>query len=345
MKLIKKDLKQGLLVLVPESLDDLWVLDKVLEKGDLVSAKTTRKFVSESGKTDRKEVRLKICVEGIEFKSSPGRLHILGTIVEGRPEKFISIGVHHSLEVAPGASLGIKKEWKSYQLEKVNEAVKASKRPKIALVAMDDEEAEVAILSHFNITTKATISSGKSGKLFKSEDKKGKYFQEIVNTLKGSGVNKFIVAGPGFSKDDFKMYCEEKFPEIASQMVVEGIGHAGPTGIREILKRGVPDKVAEESRLAKETVLVEKILGELAKGGLVTYGIKEVEKAVGYGAVSELVVTDHFFQTNRDLAEALLDKANKARAEVHIISSEHEAGRKIDSLGGIVALLRFNVVG
>jgi len=88
---------------------------------------------------------------------------------------------------------------------------------------------------------------------------------------------------------------------------------------------------------------VEEVLTELAQDGPVTYGHKEVEKAISYKAVSKLILTDKFFQENRDSVEAMLNKASKTRAEVHIINSEQEAGKKLDSLGGIVALLRFKV--
>ncbi len=54
-----------------------------------------------------------------------------------------------------------------------------------------------------------------------------------------------------------------------------------------------------------------------------------------------MLVTDEAFSEHRDAIEALLDKAEKTRCEYHIVSSEHEAGQKLDHVGGVVARLRF----
>jgi len=44
MKILKKDLKHGKIVLGVQNLDDLWHLSQVIDKGDIVSGKTTRKI-------------------------------------------------------------------------------------------------------------------------------------------------------------------------------------------------------------------------------------------------------------------------------------------------------------
>jgi protein pelota len=41
--------------------------------------------------------------------------------------------------------------------------------------------------------------------------------------------------------------------------------------------------------------------------------------------------------------EKLIDAVESAKGDVHIISSEHEAGSKLSGLGGIAALLRYKI--
>lgn len=343
MKILKKNLKEGLVVLVPDNLDDLWHLDKILEKGDLVSASTTRKFVSESGKSERKEVRVTLELESLDFNPSSERLHVLGTITEGRPEKYVSLGAHHSIDVNPGIKLGVKKHWKKHQLDRLEGAVRASKQPKLVIIALDDEEAEIALLLDSGIKRKANIKSGKSGKQYESSSKQGNYLNEVFEALKLVKASKIIVAGPGFTKDDFKDFCAEREPDLAGKILVEGAGSGGESGVREVIKRGVVERVAAESRLSKETLLVEEVLKEIAQDGLVSYGLKEVKQALDCSAVKTLLVSDSLFQKERDKAERLMDKADQARAEAYIINSEEEPGKKLDAIGGVAALLRFKV--
>ena len=103
-------------------------------------------------------------------------------------------------------------------------------------------------------------------------------------------------------------------------------------------------QVVQEMQLVKETQLVEEVLAELGKdSGLVEYGLKEVEKAVVVGAVKQLLVADKFLLENRDKIEELMQKSEKMGAEVHLINAEHDAGKQLVNLGGLVAVLRYKI--
>ena len=49
MKIVKQDKKEGIVTLVPETLDDLWHLSHIVEVGDSVSSKTTRRIQDNTG--------------------------------------------------------------------------------------------------------------------------------------------------------------------------------------------------------------------------------------------------------------------------------------------------------
>ncbi len=343
MKVLKKALKEGLLVVVPSSVDDLWHLDKILEKGDLISASTTRKFVSESGRSERKDMRVVISLESTEFDPHTERLHLLGVIKEGRPEKYVSLGAHQSVDVNPGIKIGVRKHWKKHQLHRIQEAVKSSGKPKLYVLALDDEEACIALLLDSGIKKKALIKSGRSGKQYKTNSKQGDYFTEILEALESMEIHKIVVVGPGFVKDEFKEFSVEHNKALAKKMSVEGAGSGGESGVRDALKLGVIERIAADSKLSQETLLVEDVLTEIARNGLAAYGLKEVEQALDCNAVDKLLLSDTIFQKARNKAEVLMDKAEKARAETHIVNSEEEPGKKLDALGGVAALLRFKV--
>jgi len=118
------------------------------------------------------------------------------------------------------------------------------------------------------------------------------------------------------------------------------------SGIQESLRSGILSNVLENVRVTEEMKAVEELLARLGKGKCdVTYGLSEVEKAVTYGAVEKLLVADSSLREttdeNRRVLEEIMKNVEAARGTIMVISTEHEAGTKLLSLGGIAALLRF----
>ena len=102
----------------------------------------------------------------------------------------------------------------------------------------------------------------------------------------------------------------------------------------------------EHLRVANEMNVMEEFLARLGRGKQdVTYGFNEVEKATNYGAVEKLLVADSVLrettEEQRRALEKLMKTVEDARGEIMVLSTEHEAGTKLLSLGGIAALLRF----
>jgi protein pelota len=86
---------------------------------------------------------------------------------------------------------------------------------------------------------------------------------------------------------------------------------------------------------------VEELVSKVSTD-YVTYGLKEVEEAVDFGAVDKLLVIDSFLFENKD-AQRIIEKAEKMRSKVMIISHENEISDKLKGLTGIAAILRFKV--
>jgi protein pelota len=119
-------------------------------------------------------------------------------------------------------------------------------------------------------------------------------------------------------------------------------------GAKEILYRGVISTALSEMKIETETKLIEEIITHIAKGdGLGTYGDKEVERAIDYGAARELLVTDIRLREGSDdqrkWLDGLIRKTENIRGAFHVVSTEHPAGDQLQKLGGIAALLRFRV--
>ena len=140
MKTINFNRKEGIAKIRVDTLDDLWHLSKIIEVGDFVSGEIKRK-VKLSGEGERSKVVVKnyfakIKTNKIKLESSV--LKISGDILAGSEE--LQIGAAHTLDIFTGDVIKIEKQWKEYQLRRLEEAEKASKAPKALVVVLDDED-------------------------------------------------------------------------------------------------------------------------------------------------------------------------------------------------------------
>ncbi|MGM0771232.1 MAG: mRNA surveillance protein pelota [Halobacteriota archaeon] len=347
MRVTKRELKgnkEGEIALTPETLDDLWHLKYIIESGDLVFALTKRKADSSTDKlrpekSEKKNVRLGIRVEGLEFHKFSNRLRVHGLIEHG-----MDAGYHHTLNIEEGTVLSIIKHWKKDQVERVNEAEAVSKRPKVIIVAIEEGDADIGFVRHYGIELYSHIrqSSGKGEGTLREV-----FFSNILEQLNHamSGTESVVVGGPGFTKDDLMKYISLKDQELASGILVEDTSSIGMSGFQEVLRRGAVDRIMDESRIARESALMDELLKEMALGGKVAYGMDEVKKAINYGAVETLLIADELLRLEREEGniDDMIQEVEHAQGKMVVFSTEFEPGEKLYSLGGIAAMLRFNI--
>ena len=88
---------------------------------------------------------------------------------------------------------------------------------------------------------------------------------------------------------------------------------------------------------------INNLLTQIAKNSSkVAYGLKETQKAINLGAVEQLLILDSQVPNN-NMSEAM-DMVENMKGEVMVISSEHEGGKQLESLGGLAAILRYEIV-
>lgn len=87
---------------------------------------------------------------------------------------------------------------------------------------------------------------------------------------------------------------------------------------------------------------VNEVLERLARDPeTVVYGREEVLDAINMGAVEKLLVLDRV--VSREDIEGYLDIVESMGGSVVLISSEHEGGKQLESLGGLAGILRFRI--
>ena len=356
MKILRSDIKHGTVTVMPEVLDDLWVLYNIVEKGDKVYARTSRE-VRLDDRYDRPEkgrrisVSLGVIVERVMWDRHANRLRIHGIICEA-PEE-VGAGSHHTLNIILNKPLRIlKHRWMKHHLDQLKRAAER-KVPPVIVISIDDEGYCVGVLRGFGVDIRVEERITLPGKL--RSDKRSQMLQELFKSaskaIEEAWKNKdapIVILGLGYVKNDFLKFLEKK-PDLKKRIIdVKSVNSTGKAGIYEALRAGVLNKALKHMRVAKETEAVEELLKRLGKDRRdVAYGMESVQKANSFRAIEKLLLTDSYLREapdeERRYLERLMQEVEDKRGEIIIVSTEHEAGAKLSSLGGIAALLRFPI--
>ena len=351
MRITNQDKKQGLIEVVPETIDDLWHLSHIVEVNDYVSTLTARRIQdNNSGKTraDRgvkKKFFLGIRVEKINFHKYTGMLRFTG-IIESGPEDLIPLGSHLTINVQLNNSIRIKKIWNKWSLERLNQAIEASNRANEIIVAIEDNTTELGIIKQYGIDYIGPIIGDISGKqnIEKNRAQKvNEYYEDITKTLtQQKDIDKLIIIGPGFTKNGYYNYLEENYPKLAKKVILESTGAGGHAGIQEVLKNGLIESLSKDAKIAKEAALVNKLLEQIGKSSnTVTYGKKQVITASNMGAVEKLLVLEDLVRDKK--IQNIMNTVENMGGVVTIISSQHDAGQQLKALGSLAAFLRYPI--
>ena len=352
MKIINQDTKEGIIEVVPQTLDDLWHLSHIVEVGDNASSKTTRRIQDNTGdklRSDRgvkKTFYLGLDIENISFHLFTGKLRLTGVITRG-PEDLIPLGSHHTLEVKLNTPITIKKErWPKWAIKRLNQAIEASKKLSALIVILEDDSATLGLIRQFGIEYYGPIKGNVSGKRILDKNRQKnivQFYEKVIESIeKFDYIQNIIIAGPGFVKNDFYEYIKDKHKDLAKIAIIESTGSGGRVGISEVLKKGTVEKLTSENRVALEMMAIDNLLSEIGKNSSkVAYGLKETTNAINLGAVNKLLILDT--KVASENMGDLMDMVENMKGEVLVISSEHEGGKQLESLGGMAAILRYEI--
>ncbi len=393
MQILKRDDKNGVLQVKVEHPTDMYILSRVLDVGDYLRARTTRRIKrkdSEGKSGDKGErivLTLTIRVLEISFADTikSQRIRVKGVVVEG-PEQYIKVGGYHTINVDLNSIVTIRKPlgWMSFHFEMLEEAEKAVKLPLMLAVVIDAGEATLALIDNFrleflpHVRERIPRKSGLGGK--KRSELLLQFFNKVYKTILRHvelGAKIILIGGPGFIKDHFQDYLRERIPSKNVQIYVENTSVSGRSGINELLKSGMMDKVGKDFRILREMKLVESFLECLSKGTMTcTYGLSKIKELAPTGAIESLIITDKFLHHvveartagegmddstlepgDDSSSDELLSKEERERKDiveiirhveinrgkVHVVSSSSDPGKQVETFGGIIALLRYPV--
>jgi len=323
----------------PDSFDDLYLIERIVAAGDNIESKSYRRFKPSEGDVgEQKEVLVKISVEKVELDKGASKLRFTGKILWGRPEEFIRLQSYHTINVGIGDTLDIQKqEWKDYILKRIKQAVQDSKKPRLGVVALDDEKATIAYIRGYGIEITTEIYS-KLSKRMKEKDygiQREKYFNEIIGAINNLKVDIVAVAGPGFTKDDVKKYIERKMIKVEKRLVYIQASDAERGGIREAMQSDGVTMLLAQEQIKREFELLNKFLGGLNFNSSF-YGIDQVTEALEKYDAAVVMVNDSVL--NDKNIQQVLDIADRQKVKIEIFNSSDDAGSQLANFKGIAAI-------
>ncbi len=191
-----------------------------------------------------------------------------------------------------------------FNIEPLKEMLK--EKDIFGIIAIDNEEAAIAIAKGRKILVMKSFTSGVPGKhraggqsarrferlreasLHEYYKRIGAHANEIFSNepdLKG-----IIIAGPGPTKEDF-LKGNYLHYTLRDKVKLVDTSYSGASGIREALSKA--EDFLKELRYIKEKKLIEKFLREVtSEKSSVTYGEEEVMNAIKNGLVDTLLISE-----------------------------------------------------
>ncbi len=223
------------------------------------------------------------------------------------------------------------------------------------LVVIERNEATIGLLVGKKIKVLQKFDSMVPGKTNKGGQSAARYsrirdnmakefFRKIAKVMKEEffdmkNLKGILVGGPGPTKEDFLKEGNLVTALQEKVIAVKDIGYADEHGL-DLLVECSGDVLAEQEIIYEKKIL-EKFFNMLGKERDKTvYGVKEVEKALKFGAVDTLFLSKKLKKSDIKKFEK---KASETSVKVELISVDTEEGGEFWNLGGIGAILRFKI--
>jgi len=223
------------------------------------------------------------------------------------------------------------------------------------LLVMDRKEATIGLLEgkRIDILQKMTSgvpskvrAGGQSSQRFHriTEGLTRDFYKRIAGEMKKiffemQKLKGIIIGGPIPTKDEFidnEYLTDQLRKKIIGRI---DIGGSDESGIKELVTKS-QDILAEQEIIYEKNILKKlfETLGENPDKSAL--GKEKVEKALKYGAVEILFLSK---KIEKEISKPLKELAKNTSSEIEIISIETEEGEQFFNLGGIGAILRFQV--
>ena len=355
MNIIKSDFRKSKKASIKiTSLDDLWHLSHIIDEGDTVTSRTTRKIVGDKDvrkkQVSKKTLTLSLVIEKVAFHKTADLLRLTGTVES--EHKDIPKGSYHTIELAVDTIFTIvKKEWKQFQIQRLKDYSDRNV-PLVLICVIDREQAVFGLLKDTNITFLSDIKGNVAKKYDGVLVKQSTFYPDVAKVLieynERHSPFKIIIAGPSFFKEDFLEVVKQNDANVSKKVIFAECHLVSKHALNEVVSRPEVATVLKESRLVQDTEIVEKFFLNLSRDVKNTYGFIHVKKADDNSAIETLIVTDDLIQSLRqsdayDPLDKIMVSVETKGGQIRIIDSRTVPGQKVDGIGGVCAILRYDM--
>ena len=338
-----------------ETEDDLWVLARIASKGMNIGMLGERRDPTtadtgggRSKSAERKKMYIRLDVENSEYVDFSDNLRIHGIITEAK----FDVGSHHThiIKVRDEISITTQNGFSKIDEDLLKESVVASGREEIVLLVVESDE-----IIHFGITPRGLIEKGmwtmrgggKRGDIKSSSAVADSFRKQVASEVNDSIGHSVVIilAGPGHAKEKLKSELAENFGLSIAKVIPTSMGGRGSAN--EVLREGLAGQILENYSIIKETELLQKAWSSLATDGKVAYGSEMLEKAMNEGAIETLLINADLLRSEDKIGEVRLSdwvkKLDDIGGDLVQCSSEHDDGKQLLGMGGVIALLRYKI--
>ena len=123
-----------------------------------------------------------------------------------------------------------------------------------------------------------------------------RFYRRISDTINEIFLNMedfkgFFIGGPGGSKEKFVNDDSLDYRLRDKILDVVDLGYGGVEGIRALIEK-IKDKIAN-LKYIREKQVMQRFMREISKdSGLTSYGLEDIQKALNYGAVDTLMLSE-----------------------------------------------------
>ena len=331
MRLLKLDRKRGMIEVLPEDKEDLWLLSLLIAPGDVVEGIVSRRIKREDERGSGKVFTFKVKISAEEIEFSGSSLRIKGRIVEG-PEDLVGKGKYQTLDVKEGEKIRVFKEKiEDALVDEIRRAEEESRQPPALIVSLSDEEATFGKLER---RLRSVGSVRRSG----DEESLREFFGRVRKRIGEDDADIVVVGGPKVIVDEFKRFAEEGGIEKKVYFVVSPL--TGEKGLKDIVSKRAGSILGEERRKKIEEVL-EEFLAHLSKGdGLASL---QPERDAEMGNIEVLLVHEEWVKENRKEAHNLMGIVKRSGGRVYLVTEDVEGEKIVKKLGGRIGIRRYKV--
>ncbi|KAJ2781787.1 Translation factor pelota [Coemansia javaensis] len=364
---IEKD-QSGHVRLVPQEPEDIWHAYNLIQKGDQLTAVTTRgvKSVSSTGSVTNSRVKLKltIAIEDVFFDSHVCALRINGRTVS--ESEHVSVGQYHTLDLELNQPFTLAKpEWDVIALQRIRDACDVARQADAAAVTMHEGLAVVCLMTqHMTVVRQrieAPIPKKRRGSATNYEKGVQRFYDQVYQAIRRHidfALVKVVVLGsPGFVREQFFEYMMAQAVRTEDRPIIENrakfllvhtsSGHKG--ALEEVMRDPQTRARLADTKSAQEARAIDAFYQMLASDSdRALYGYADVAKAAEHGAIGTLMVTDELFRAadvqTRKKYIRLVEDSKASNAELLVFSSMHVSGERLNQLSGVAAILNFPLV-